>query len=87
MVSIAAPLSQRLPATGDWCAPASLRTGIHVGQLVRQLHPQTPVLYTSGFNITDGLQQLLVDNSEFLAKPYTDVQLVEVVARLLRAKD
>ncbi len=60
--------------------------GIHVGQSVRQLHPQMPVLYCSGFKLTDGLKELLVDNSEFLEKPYTDVQLVEAMARLLREK-
>lgn len=59
--------------------------GIHVGQLVRQLRPQTPVLYTSGFNMTDGLKELFVDNSEFLDKPYTDLQLIEAMARLLRS--
>jgi CheY-like chemotaxis protein len=59
--------------------------GIHVGRLVRQLRPQTPVLYTSGFNMTDGLRELFVDNSEFLDKPYTDLQLIETMARLLRS--
>jgi len=59
--------------------------GIQVGQLVRQLRPQTPVLYTSGFNMTDGLKELFVDNSEFLDKPYTDLQLIEAMARLLRS--
>jgi CheY-like chemotaxis protein len=59
--------------------------GIHIGQLVRQLRPQTPVLYTSGFNMTDGLKELFVDNSEFLDKPYTDLQLIEAMARLLRS--
>src|SRR5579872_1427143 len=56
--------------------------GIHIGQLVRQLRPQTPVLYTSGFNMTDGLRELFVANSEFLDKPYTDLQLIEAMARL-----
>ena len=58
--------------------------GIHVGKLVRQLWPQMPVLYTSGFNMTDGLKELFVDKSEFLDKPYTDLQLIEAMARLLR---
>jgi len=57
--------------------------GIHVGQLVRQLRPQTPVLYTSGFKMTDGLKELFVDKSEFLDKPYTDTQLIATMARLL----
>jgi CheY-like chemotaxis protein len=60
--------------------------GIHVGQTVRQLRSKTPVLYTSGFNLTDGLKELFVDNSEFLAKPYTDHQLIEAIAKLLRDK-
>ncbi len=60
--------------------------GIHVGQSVRRFRPQTPVLYSSGFKLTDGLKELLVDNSEFLEKPYTDVQLVETIAGLLRER-
>ena len=60
--------------------------GIIFGKSVREKHPQMPVLYTSGFNLTDGLKELLVDNSEFLAKPYTDTQLTEAIARLLDVK-
>jgi CheY-like chemotaxis protein len=58
--------------------------GIQIGQLVRKARRQIPVLYTSGFNMTDGLKELFVENSEFLDKPYTDLQLIEAMARLLR---
>ena len=70
----------------DICLGDHQEAGIHVGHSVRQLRPQTPVLYTSGFNLTDGLKELFVDRSEFLAKPYTDQQLIEALAGLLREK-
>jgi CheY-like chemotaxis protein len=70
----------------DICLGDDQEAGIHVGQSVRQRRPQTPVLYTSGFNLTDGLKELFVDRSEFLAKPYTDQQLIEALAELLREK-
>ena len=44
-----------------------------------------PVLYTSGRNLTDGLKEMLVERSVFLPKPYTDTQLVEAIAALLRS--
>jgi len=59
--------------------------GVQIGRLVRQQRPAIPVLYTSGRNLTDGLKELLVERSEFLPKPYTDTQLVEALAALLRA--
>ena len=67
----------------DICLGDDKEAGIHVGQSVRQLRPQTPVLYTTGFNLTDGLKELFVDNSG-LEKPYTDEQLVKAIASLLR---
>ncbi len=58
--------------------------GLTVGKLVRKHRPATPVLYTSGFALTDGLKELFVDNSEFLPKPYTDQQVIEAIAGLLQ---
>lgn len=58
--------------------------GIQIGQLIRQQHPTTPVLYTSGRSLTDGLNEMLVEQSVFLPKPYTDTQLVEAIEALLR---
>ena len=59
--------------------------GVQIGQLVRRQRPATPVLYTSGRNLTDGLKEMLVEGSVFLPKPYTDTQLVEALAALLRS--
>jgi DNA-binding NtrC family response regulator len=58
--------------------------GLQVGQTVRQAKPKTPVVYTSGRGLTDGMKNLFVKQSLFLPKPYTNEQLVEAVASLLR---
>ena len=58
--------------------------GVRVGRLVQQLRPGIPVLYTSGRNLTDGLKELLVEPGAFLSKPYTDKDLLEAIAQLLR---
>jgi two-component system cell cycle sensor histidine kinase/response regulator CckA len=59
--------------------------GVQIGRLVRKQRPAMPVLYTSGRNLTDGLKEMLVERSVFLPKPYTDTQLVEALAALLRS--
>jgi DNA-binding NtrC family response regulator len=58
--------------------------GITIGQLVNQSRKGTPVLYTSGRAITDGMKALFVENSDFLPKPYTDHALIDAIAKLLR---
>jgi CheY-like chemotaxis protein len=58
--------------------------GIQVGQVARQTTPNTPVLYTSGFPLNDGMKALFVWPYKFLTKPYTDLQLIEAVASLLK---
>jgi DNA-binding response OmpR family regulator len=58
--------------------------GLQVGQLIRQARNGTPVLYTTGRGITDGMVQLFVEPSAYLAKPYTHDQLITAVANLLR---
>jgi DNA-binding NtrC family response regulator len=57
--------------------------GLQVGQLVRQARNGTPVLYTTGRGITDGMIQLFVEPNAYLAKPYTHDQLITAVANLL----
>jgi CheY-like chemotaxis protein len=57
--------------------------GLQVGQLIRQARSGTPVLYTSGRGLTDGMKSLFAKPSEFLSKPYTDEQLIEAISRLL----
>ena len=58
--------------------------GLHVGQLVRRTAPDTPVLYTTGAQITDGMKTLFVWPYAVVPKPYTDHQLIEALATLLR---
>ena len=57
--------------------------GIEVGKLIGSARPGTPVLYTSGRELTDGLKLLFIENSAFLPKPYTDDQLNAALAKLL----
>jgi DNA-binding NtrC family response regulator len=58
--------------------------GLQVGQIVRRTAPDTPVLYTTGAQITDGMKTLFVWPYAVVAKPYTDQQLIEALATLLR---
>jgi DNA-binding NtrC family response regulator len=62
-----------------------LEGGITIGQLARQARPTTPILYTSGRGLTDGMKSLFAERSAFLPKPYTAPQLLEAVDDLLRA--
>lgn len=58
--------------------------GVEVANLVAEKRPGTPVLYTSGQELTDGLKALFVENSDFVGKPYTDKLLLEAMEKLLR---
>ncbi len=60
--------------------------GLQVGQTVKTARPKTPVVYTSGRGLTDGMKSLFVEQSQFLPKPYTNDQLIEAVASQLREK-
>ena len=51
--------------------------------LPRMLPLGTPVLYTTGQGLTDGMQAMFVERFGFLAKPYTPEQLVIAVENLL----
>jgi DNA-binding NtrC family response regulator len=58
--------------------------GLQIGQFLRQMRPGIPVLYTTGRGVTDGMIQMFIEPSGYLAKPYTDKQLTAAVAELLR---
>jgi two-component system cell cycle sensor histidine kinase/response regulator CckA len=60
--------------------------GITVGKMVGQIRKGTPVLYTSGRMLTDGMQSLFAEPSAFLPKPYTAEELTEAVSNLLRKR-
>ena len=59
-------------------------TGIDVARAARQYHPSIRVLYTFAGVVTDGLQAMFVEGSEFLPKPYTDEQLSDAISKLLQ---
>ena len=60
--------------------------GIEAAKLVTEKRPGTPVLYTSGRELTDGLKALFVENSEFVGKPYTDKLVLDAMEKLLRPR-
>jgi DNA-binding NtrC family response regulator len=60
--------------------------GYAVAKLVSEKRSGTPVLYTSGRELTDGLKALFVERSEFVGKPYTDKLVLEAMERLLRLR-
>jgi CheY-like chemotaxis protein len=45
--------------------------------------PELKVLYTTGQTLTDGMKELFVSGSAFLAKPYTVEQLTTALSSLL----
>jgi DNA-binding NtrC family response regulator len=57
--------------------------GIEVANLLAYVRPETPVVYTSGGELTDGLKTRFVENSHFLAKPYTDTEMSKCFDRIL----
>jgi two-component system cell cycle sensor histidine kinase/response regulator CckA len=57
--------------------------GITVGQLVTKARPGTPVLYTSGRPVTDGMKALFAERSAYLTKPYTVQELAQELGKLL----
>jgi CheY-like chemotaxis protein len=60
--------------------------GIELANLVARMRPKTPIVYTSGRELTDGLKTLFVENSHFLPKPYTQTQMIECFDRLLASQ-
>lgn len=58
--------------------------GLTLGKLVGETRHGTPVLYTSGRALTDGMQSLFVEPGAFLAKLYTAQQLVDAVTALVK---
>lgn len=57
--------------------------GLAVGQIMAKARPGLPVVYTTGRGVTDGIVKRFVEPSKFIAKPYTDQQLVSAAAELL----
>ena len=57
--------------------------GLAVGQTMAKARPGLPVVYTTGRGVTDCIVKRFVAPSTFIAKPYTDAQLVSAAAELL----
>ncbi len=60
--------------------------GLRVAQEAVKRVPALPVVYTTGQGITDRMQDLFVENSAFLGKPYTPEKLVFTLQGLLNAR-
>lgn len=57
--------------------------GIEVGNLVASSRAGIPVLYISARELTDGLKSLFIDGSDFLPKPYTDIDIKTRLSTLM----
>jgi len=62
---------------------SDLQAGLMLAQEAIKRKINTPVLYTTGQGLTDGMQAMFVERFGFLAKPYTPEQLVIAVEKLL----
>ena len=52
-----------------------VHAGLNLARRAVDRRPDLDVLYVSGHSVTDGMKALFVENSAFLAKPYTVDQL------------
>jgi DNA-binding NtrC family response regulator len=62
---------------------SDLQAGLMLAQEAIKRKIGTPVLYTTGQGLTDGMQAMFVERFGFLAKPYTPEQLFVAVENLL----
>lgn len=53
--------------------------GLELARRAIALRPELRVIYTTGCERTDGMSVLMVDGAVFLAKPYTNEQLIRAV--------
>jgi DNA-binding NtrC family response regulator len=59
--------------------------GIKVGDMISQLRPELPVLYTSACGINESLRLRLRGHREFMPKPYRFNDALSRIDRLLHA--
>jgi CheY-like chemotaxis protein len=62
---------------------ADAMDGLALARRAVELCPDLRVIYTTGGGRTDGMAALFVDESVFLAKPYTRDQLIDAVEEVL----
>lgn len=53
--------------------------GLELARRAVAFRPRLRVIYTTGGGQTDGMVVLFVDDAKFLAKPYTNEQLIQIV--------
>jgi CheY-like chemotaxis protein len=53
--------------------------GLELARRAVAFRPRLRVIYTTGGGQTDGMVVLFVDGAKFLAKPYTNEQLIRIV--------
>src|SRR5690349_14046330 len=56
------------------------QAGLELAQQAVERRPKLNVLYTTGQTLTDGMKELFVKGSAFLAKPYTVEQLTTTLS-------
>ena len=64
---------------------ADSQGGLDVAQEAVRLRPKIPVVYSSGRDLTDGMQALFVEHSLYLHKPYDPAQLTDAVGALVNS--
>ena len=62
---------------------SDIQAGLILAQEAIKRKIDTPVLYTTGQGLTDGMQAMFVERFGFLAKPYNPEQLLIAVENLL----
>ena len=65
---------------------SDIQAGLMLAQEAIKRKGDTPVLYTTGQGLTDGMKAMFVERFGFLAKPYTSEQLTISVQNLLPKK-
>jgi two-component SAPR family response regulator len=60
-----------------------LQAGLELAKQAVERRPKLKVLYTTGQTITDGMRELFVSGSGFLAKPYTVEELTTALSALV----
>jgi CheY-like chemotaxis protein len=60
-----------------------INAGIAVGRAARETRGDIPVLYTSGYRLTDEMQSAFVKPHIFLTKPYSYLDLEASIGQLL----
>jgi CheY-like chemotaxis protein len=61
--------------------------GLSLASEAAQMRKSLKVIYATGETLTDGMKQLFVPNSLFLAKPYVPEDILRAVDELMREGD